>query len=378
MQPSVLILTEVGDVHAYAVTLALQQRGVPVHLWHTSDFPTGATESILIERGREQIKLQGVGNQDLAHFSISRVWRRRPALAVGRERIHPSDRQFVEQECTIFRQALFTDLLPDAFWVNPHMAAVRASRKLVQQRTAVQVGFTTPDTLYSNDPKEIRDFLRRHAGQAIYKTYRPTSWRDAETYWVPYSSLINEADLVEDELLQAVPGIFQTFVPKQYELRVTVMGRRIFATKLDSQQTTAGKIDWRKAHGDLRMEPYLLPSAISANCIRLLQELGLVFGCFDLVVNPGGEYVFLEVNEGGQFLFVEHFTGQPLLDAFCEFLTQGDVDFAWDASHVRSRYRDLEAEALALAKRARAEHVAVPDQSIAEEVSAAATKASGG
>jgi glutathione synthase/RimK-type ligase-like ATP-grasp enzyme len=376
MRPCVLILTEPGDVHAYAVALALQQRGVPVHLWHTSDFPAGAAESILIEHGREQIKLQGVGEQDLAHYSISRVWRRRPALGVGGERINPSDRQFVEQECNVFRQALFTDLLPDAFWINPHVAAIRASRKLVQQRAAVQVGFLTPDTLYSNDPKEIRDFLRRHDGQAIYKAHRPTTWRDAETYWVPFSSLITEADLVEDELLQAAPGIYQELIPKQYELRVTVMGRRIFATKLDSQQTTAGKIDWRKSHGELRMEPYVLLGAISANCLSLLQDLGLVFGCFDLIVSPAGEYVFLEVNEGGQFLFVEHYAGQPVLDAFCEFLTQGDVEFAWDASHVRSHYREVEAEALALAERARAEHVAVPDQSIAEGAAAASTKAS--
>src|SRR5436305_10503611 len=130
MHPCALILTEPGDVHAHAVTLALQQRGVPVHLWHTSDFPTGAAESILIAHGREQIKLQGVGEQNLAHYSFSRVWRRRPALGVGGERGHPSDRQVVEQECTIFRQALFTDLLPDAFWINPHVAAVRASRNL--------------------------------------------------------------------------------------------------------------------------------------------------------------------------------------------------------------------------------------------------------
>ena len=91
-----------------------------------------------------------------------------------------------------------------------------------------------------------------------------------------------------------------------------------------------------------------------------------MFGCFDLIVNPVGDYVFLEVNEGGQFLFVEHYAGQPVLDAFCEFLTQGDVDFAWDASQVRSHYREIEAEALTLAERARAEHVAVPDPSITE------------
>jgi hypothetical protein len=115
------------------------------------------------------------------------------------------------------------------------------------------------------------------------------------------------------------------------------------------------------------MEPYLLPDAIASGCTRVLQALGLVFGCFDFVVTPAGEYVFLEVNEAGQFLFVERSTGQPLLDAFSEFVVQGDVEFAWEAARVRTRCRDVEAEALALAERARAAHVAVPDRSIEEE-----------
>jgi hypothetical protein len=365
--PCVLILTEPGDVHAYAVALALEHRGVPVQLWHTSDFPSASAESVAVEGGRERIRLQGVGEEDLSHYGISRVWRRRPAHVVRGERLHPGDREFAERECTIFRQALLCDLLPDAFWINPHDAAVRASRKLVQQRAAVENGLTTPDTLYSNDPREIRDFLGRHDGQAIYKVYRPVSWRDAETYWIPYSSVVTGAELVEDELLQAVPGIFQEVVPKRYELRVTAMGQRLFTTKLDSQRTHAGKIDWRKSYSELEMEPYVLPEAIASGCGRVLRALGLVFGCFDFVVTPAGEYVFLEVNEAGQFLFVEQSTGQPLLDAFSEFVVQGDVEFAWEAERVRTRCRDVEAEALALAERARAAHVAVPDQSIEEK-----------
>lgn len=337
-----------------------------MRVWYTSDFPTQSTESFLIERGCEQIKLQGVGEEELADYAISRVWRRRPAHVVGRDRLHPSDCLFAEHECTIFRQAVLADLLPNAFWINAHAAAIRASRKLIQHRAAILAGLPTPDTLYSNDPQEIRGFVDRHDGQAIYKTHRPTSWRDAVTYWVPYSSLITAEQLVEDELLQAVPGIFQAVVPKSYELRVTAIGQRLFAAKLDSQRTTAGKIDWRKAYGDLRMEPYELPGTIAANCLRLLQDLGLVFGCFDLVVTPGGEYVFLEVNEAGQFLFVEHFTGQPLLDAFSELLVQGDVDFAWNPARIRTHYRDVEAATIALAEQSRVAHVAVPDQSVAE------------
>lgn len=72
-----------------------------------------------------------------------------------------------------------------------------------------------------------------------------------------------------------------------------------------------------------------------------MEELGIVFGCFDFIVTPQGDYVFLEVNEMGQFLFVEEWTGMPLLDAFCSFLTAGNVDYPWDPERVQVRYRDV-------------------------------------
>jgi hypothetical protein len=72
-----------------------------------------------------------------------------------------------------------------------------------------------------------------------------------------------------------------------------------------------------------------------------LKDLGLVFGCLDLIVTPEGEYVFLEVNESGQFLWVEGYTGLPLLDAFTELLIQGRKDFRWTPSDDSVRYEDV-------------------------------------
>jgi hypothetical protein len=89
------------------------------------------------------------------------------------------------------------------------------------------------------------------------------------------------------------------------------------------------------------MEPYQLPGHLAEQCSSLLKKLGLVFGCFDFIVTPTGDYIFLEVNEMGQFLFVEDYSGLPLLDAFTEFLIQG-VDFAWDAERISIHHSDLQ------------------------------------
>jgi len=198
------------------------------------------------------------------------------------------------------------------------------------------------------------------------KTFRGVSWRNEETYWAPYTSLLTQDKLVADELLASTPGIYQELVPKNYELRVTVIGRKIFSAKILSQETSAGRLDWRKAYSELRMEPHLLLAEIEEKILAMLERHGLVFGCFDFIVSPSGDYYFLEVNEMGQFLFVESFTGMPLLDAFTEFLIQGTLDFAWEENPSSLRYSDVHQSAEQIVSEILQTHVQPQEHSIWE------------
>jgi hypothetical protein len=112
----------------------------------------------------------------------------------------------------------------------------------------------------------------------------------------------------------------------------------------------------------------VVPAAIEAQCAALLDELGLVFGCFDFIVNPEGDYIFLEVNEMGQFLFVERSCGIPLVDAFASFLLQGRVDFEWSEENVAARYGEpgFDAGVLARSKAFAQAHVLAPARLIEE------------
>ena len=61
-----------------------------------------------------------------------------------------------------------------------------------------------------------------------------------------------------------------------------------------------------------------------------MRDLGIAFGCIDMILTPEGEYVFLEVNEQGQFLFLEQLCPDlPMLDIFIQFLTQQRLNFCW-------------------------------------------------
>jgi glutathione synthase/RimK-type ligase-like ATP-grasp enzyme len=356
---TVLILSRPNDIHATAVSEALARKGVEFVLWYTADFPTRATETVRFDRTRRVVRLRGP-ELNISEDEIGTVWNRRPSIVIDPQRLHPADREFVDLGCTTFRRSLLDTLAPEAFWVNPHRAVEHTS-KLRQHQLALEVGLEVPDTLYTNDPGEIRAFLREHGGCIVYKPFKMTAWRDDTKYYMTYTSLLTEEQLVEDELLSVVPGIYQALVPKEYELRVTMMGRRAFAAKLLSQQTRGGRLDWRRAQDELRMEPFELPAEVAGQCYALMRKLDIVFGCFDFIVRPDGGYVFLEVNQAGQFLFVEHQTGQPLLDAFTELLRQGSADFEWSPDRVSVRYSEVKEAALQRLQREEELHVPEPE-----------------
>ena len=282
--------------------------------------------------------------------------------------LHPADRAFADRECGIFRRSLFRLLAPAAFWVNPVEAAANAGSKLVQHAAAVKLGLSMPSTLFSNSPREIRAFLAL-PGETVYKPLSPIGWKNETSEFTPYTALVTEDSLVDVAVLRQTPGIYQKLVPKAYELRVTVMGQRVFAAKVLSQQTQKGKLDWRQSYDELRLEPTDVPAAVADQCKALLEELGLVFGCFDIVVTPAGEHVFLEINEMGQFLFVERYCGLPLLDAFAEFLLQGCTGFEWCAEAVAVRYGDpnFEAAAAARAEEFQSSHVSPSEDGLVDE-----------
>ncbi|MEA2463760.1 MAG: hypothetical protein QOJ98_1507 [Acidobacteriota bacterium] len=334
----ILIITEAGDIHAYAVAVALQRKGAGPVVWHTSNFPSRAGYSISVEEDATLSVRDGA--LDLAGRGFDVVWHRRPAAVLDEQALHPADLAYA-RDAVLELNIAALDFWPDAFWVNPRDHALAASSKPRQQKLALEAGLRTPHTLYSNDPGRIRNFIRRHGGRVVFKTLADARWSHEEKQYGVYTTPLTEEQLVGDALLRNAPGIYQELVPKLFELRVTVIGDRLAAAKILSQETVTGRLDWRKAYAELRMEPFELPAAIAAKTLALTRALGLVFGCVDFIVTPSGEYVFLEINQMGQFTFVEHYTGLPVTDMFAEMLLQGRPDFEWRESAATARYADI-------------------------------------
>lgn len=115
------------------------------------------------------------------------------------------------------------------------------------------------------------------------------------------------------------PSIYQRNIPKAYKVRVTVVGREVFAAAVDSQATAATRQDWRRER--LPFRTYALPTIIADQFVALVQALQLRFGAIDLIKSTDGQYYFLEINPNGQWAWVELDCGLPISRALIAELT---------------------------------------------------------
>ncbi len=207
----------------------------------------------------------------------------------------------------------------DAFWVNDPGRDQIAHRKAFQLSVAQDVGLRIPHTLITNDPAEARAFVdARGYRSVIYKSFSATQrdWRETRLLRP------EELDLLDN--VRYAPVIFQEYVEAVYDLRVTVVGREIFAVAIHSQETEY-KVDFRMDIASARIEAVALPQEVERGLHALMARLGLVYGAIDMRLTPDGRYVFLEINPAGQWLFVEQPSGQPIADAMARLLHEQGV-----------------------------------------------------
>ncbi len=115
--------------------------------------------------------------------------------------------------------------------------------------------------------------------------------------------------------------MLQPYIEKQFEVRVTCVGTKLFACRIDSQASDQTRVDWRH-YGSHHVNhvPWSLPPGLADRIIRFMSYCRLAYGAIDLIVSPTGQIVFLEVNPSGQYLWLEHLTGLPITGAIADWL----------------------------------------------------------
>ena len=128
-----------------------------------------------------------------------------------------------------------------------------------------------------------------------------------------YTNLVHRDDLVDDASIAASPMIVQARIPKAKELRITIVGDTIFPVAFETAGVPDADVDWRRLGLDITNIAHTvhpLPNSLEASLRHYMRRLNLVFGCVDMILTPGGEYVFLEINPSGQWGWIEACTGR--------------------------------------------------------------------
>lgn len=355
---TVLIPTQPDDTHAIYVKFALEAKGHKCILWFTGDYPTQQAHTFIMQDKSIEWVTTGI-DKDKKQISCDVIWLRRPRKPLLPDYLHPEDVPHAEKENSIFFQSFWMMLKERAVWVNTIEGRLAANSKVWQLKCAARVGLNYPRTLIANNPDQIKKFISESSNpEVIYKTLTPMMWFGSSDAWLAYAVPISINQLPSDRMLQTVPGIFQECIPKLCELRITYFGDDYMAVKIDSQNHPRAKNDWRYAPvHELGLQRVDIPADVDMKCRRLMQELGIVFGCIDMIVTPDNEYVFLEINEQGQFLWIEEVNKQvPMLDTFANFLISKGSKSKINSSGHKVSLLDFEKSVKAYVEEATKEH----------------------
>lgn len=252
---------------------------------------------------------------------FSAIWYMKPHLPIDLMKFEPAEyRQFIQKQFWSMRIALWS-IFRHKKWLDDPWSIQIAEDKLFQLKCAMQVGLNIPETLATSDPKRVKNFYEKHNGNVVVKALGVSPIIDK----VLYTNKLTDKDIAQIDSVKMSPSIFQVCVSKKHELRITVVGDKIFPVKIYSQGDEATSLDWRKKPKlndfNVKMEQTTLPMKIEQYIRCYMKSINLRYGCIDMIVAKDDEYVFLEINPNGQWYFVQLNTEARIAEAIAELLT---------------------------------------------------------
>ena len=326
----ILLITNKEDVHPTPVIEFLNKRNIPVFRLNTESLLTdydfswwndGDGIGFFITNRQTGLRL------DLE--KLTTIWDRRPELPseLPINGIDAVDKHNLEEAAGFLR------FLRSYIANMPSIGSIKydgfASSKMEQMRIALLVGLNVPNTCFSNCQENIIAMAKQFNELVLKSIDSDGIWNeDDEQEYVFYTQKVSSAAIMsapKEAFMQTVSFV-QNYIPKAFELRVTVVAGKVFCCKIESQHLAddCGRIDWRQGDDKgLKYSPFTLPDDISQKCLQFLRLMKLNFGAFDFIVTPSGEYVFLECNPNGQWLWIELETGMKISEAIAAALETG-------------------------------------------------------
>jgi glutathione synthase/RimK-type ligase-like ATP-grasp enzyme len=307
----ILVCGGLADTVTELVCARLSDRGYPYRLLDLGSYPSGYEVSWQWQRAAHPTGFIAASDWKLDLDELSGVFIRflGPEGHQPVDGVEPEFQTAIDFEHSTGLMALVEDL--PCVVVNRIAGGMSNSSKPFQALLVRQSGLLTPPTIVTNDPAAARSFIDEFRGDVVYKSL--SGIRSIVRRVGPDT----KARL---PFLRHGPAQFQAFIPGT-NIRVHTVGDDVFATRVSSDV-----VDYRYARregGSVEMEPWTLPDALAASCLRLAHALGLELSGIDLKETPDGQVYCFEINPSPGFLYYEQRTRQPISAAVADLLHVG-------------------------------------------------------
>ncbi|WP_330455343.1 MULTISPECIES: ATP-grasp ribosomal peptide maturase [unclassified Streptomyces] len=316
MAAPVLIIAAADDWPTDRVVTELRRHGAEVFRMDTADFPQWLSLA-----GRIDQEVAWTGGLSTEHRTVDlaqvgAVYYRAPGSFRFPDGLSGPEKRFAASQARSGLGGILSSL--KCRWMNHPSSMARAEYKPVQLAEARGCGLRVPPTLITNRPQDVLDFADAVGDLVCKPVASPVLIEDGLLKSV-YTKRLTRDDLRDLRGIDTTAHLFQGWVPKDYEVRLTVIGDRMFAASIRAG-SAAGYEDWRSDYGSLTYSTTSVPTPVADGMRRLMRRLGLRYGAADFVVGPGDEWTFLEVNPCGQWDWIQGATGLPIAEAIAHDL----------------------------------------------------------
>lgn len=315
---SILTISTEDDPHVEMVQSHLSS---PIWVFDASKFPYDTNITYIFVSGNLTINSD---SRDLS--SVSSVWFRKPVyLAAAQFPVEEEYQQYSLDAYLSTVKAMY-DLMGDKFWMSGFRQIMKANNKVYQLELAHSVGFLVPNTIVTSKPEDAIEF-RKKEGHIITKSlaFSPIEV-DGETLAF-YAVRIEPDDEIDFSGLPLAPAIFQREVQDKVDIRITIVGDKLFPCRIVPKEGLIQELDWRQGilTEDIAYEPCTIPDEIAEKCLKFLRILGLTFGVIEFAIDKNGDYWFLEINPNGQWAFIEMETGLGISKEIAKVLERSSI-----------------------------------------------------
>ncbi|MGH3865508.1 MAG: ATP-grasp ribosomal peptide maturase [Pseudonocardiaceae bacterium] len=315
----VLIVSGRGDWSAEQVAKQLEARGCAYSWLDPADFPqrVRVTARLGHDLGRGWRGEVETPDGVFSWEEISAVFYRRPRDFDMPSAMSGPEQRFARAQARVGLGGVLASL--PAKWINHPSALADCEYKPRQLSLAQAVGLRVPATIVTNVADEVRRFAAEQ-GDIIVKSLAEPIIAEAGSQKAIWTRRVAAAELANLTGLELTTHLFQELIPKAYDIRLTVVGKRDFAVAIHAH-SPAARIDWRTDYDALIYEVIDCPAGITDRVHAFLSAAGLTYGAFDFIVTADTEdYIFLECNAAGQWGWLAEACGLPIAEAIADEL----------------------------------------------------------